>query len=149
MNFESDTGRQGSSTSGVWRGNDGVLPETGEAAIKQALFCVSRPLFAVKTESGTGVATHGRAELFADQQPEGGGAEYPLTGYAPPLPPDRFGDPGFKRLLGLRYPYVAGAMANGITSVRMVQAMARAGMVGFFGAAGLPPAKVEAAVNEL
>jgi len=135
------------STSGVWGDSRGLIPETGEAAFRQALFSVSRPLFLVATESGLGVATGGRAEMFSGRQPEK--AEYSLTGYAPPLPPDRFGDPGFKRMLNLRYPYVAGAMANGISSVKMAQAMARGGMVGFFGSAGLPPAKVEAAINEL
>src|SRR5262249_49484018 len=49
----------------------------------------------------------------------------------------------------LRYPCVAGAMANGIGSEEVVEAMGRAGMLGFFGAAGLPLARVEAAVDRL
>jgi PfaD family protein len=40
-------------------------------------------------------------------------------------------------------------MANGIGSVEIVEAMARAGMLGMFGAAGLDPATVEAAVDRL
>jgi PfaD family protein len=40
-------------------------------------------------------------------------------------------------------------MANGIGSVEIVEAMGRAGMLGFFGAAGLPPATVEAAIDRL
>jgi PfaD family protein len=40
-------------------------------------------------------------------------------------------------------------MANGITSVEMVAAAGRAGMMGFFGAAGLPPAEVETAIDRL
>ena len=48
-----------------------------------------------------------------------------------------------------RYPYVSGAMANGIATTRLVAAMGRAGMLGFFGAAGLPLERVEAAVDEL
>lgn len=50
---------------------------------------------------------------------------------------DSLGDAGFRRAHGLRYAYVAGAMANGIASVELVEAMARGGMLGFFGAAGL------------
>ncbi|MFT5443724.1 MAG: trans-AT polyketide synthase/acyltransferase/oxidoreductase domain-containing protein, partial [Myxococcota bacterium] len=42
-----------------------------------------------------------------------------------------------------------GAMANGIASTRLVIAMARAGFLGFFGAAGLGPATVEEALDEL
>jgi len=43
----------------------------------------------------------------------------------------------------------AGEMANGITSVRMVTEMGKAGMLGFFGAGGLMPQEVEAAVDRL
>jgi PfaD family protein len=40
-------------------------------------------------------------------------------------------------------------MANGIGSVEIVEAMARAGMLGFFGAAGLSPGRVEAAIDRV
>ena len=40
-------------------------------------------------------------------------------------------------------------MAKGISSVAMVEALGRSGMLGFFGAAGLPLAAVEAAVDRL
>jgi len=38
---------------------------------------------------------------------------------------------------GTRFPYVAGAMANGNCTARIVIEMGRAGMLGFVGAAGL------------
>ncbi|NBV24692.1 MAG: PfaD family polyunsaturated fatty acid/polyketide biosynthesis protein [Proteobacteria bacterium] len=59
------------------------------------------------------------------------------------------GDASFRRDHGLRYAYVAGAMANGIASVELVEAMARGGMLGFFGAAGLGHERVEAALHRL
>ncbi|MBU4344271.1 MAG: PfaD family polyunsaturated fatty acid/polyketide biosynthesis protein [Proteobacteria bacterium] len=74
---------------------------------------------------------------------------YPLCAYSPPLPPENLGDPYFKKRHNLRYAYIAGAMANGITSVRMVQETGRAQMLGFFGAAGLSPDKIEAAIYGL
>lgn len=40
-------------------------------------------------------------------------------------------------------------MANGIASVEFVEAMSRAGLLGFFGAAGLDPDTVEAAIDRL
>jgi PfaD family protein len=40
-------------------------------------------------------------------------------------------------------------MANGITSVEMVEEIGRAGMIGFFGAAGLMPNEIEAAIHTL
>ncbi|MEW6079763.1 MAG: PfaD family polyunsaturated fatty acid/polyketide biosynthesis protein [Thermodesulfobacteriota bacterium] len=138
----------GGAVNGIWYGDGEVTPESGEDAIRRALFSVSRPLFLVKMNNAVGASVGGSARLTAARQPAADGG-LPLIGYAPPLPPEQFGDPEFKKMIGLRYAYVAGAMANGITSVKMVQAMARAGMVGFFGAAGLPPSKVEAAISEL
>ena len=54
------------------------------------------------------------------------------------------GTPSFRAEHGVRFPCMSGAMANGIGSVEIVEAMGRAGMLGIFGSAGLPLAKVEA-----
>ena len=72
-----------------------------------------------------------------------------LAGAALQIHPAHLGDAGFCRDHGLRYAYVAGAMANGIASVPLVEAMGRAGMLGFFGAAGLSLERVEAALDQL
>ena len=65
----------------------------------------------------------------------------------PPFPPDQLGDKEFCREMGIQYPYLGGSMAKGISSVAMIEALGRAGMLGFFGAAGLPYQTVEAAVD--
>ena len=70
-------------------------------------------------------------------------------GFLPPLPIKHLGDPGFRADHRLRYAYVAGAMANGIASVELVEAVGRAGMLGFFGAAGLDLTRIEAAIERL
>jgi trans-AT polyketide synthase/acyltransferase/oxidoreductase domain-containing protein len=62
---------------------------------------------------------------------------------------ENLGDPVFRSDHGLRLAYVAGAMANGIGSAEVVEAMARAGMLGFFGAAGLSLTAIEAAIDRL
>ena len=76
-------------------------------------------------------------------------ADYQLVGTLPPIYPEWLGDRGFGEAHGVRFPYVAGEMANGIATTRLVTALARAEMLGFFGAAGLDPAAVEQAVAEL
>jgi len=63
--------------------------------------------------------------------------------------PENLGDPGFCKELGIRYPYLGGSMAKGISSVAMAIELGKAGMLGFFGAAGLPPGTVEAAIEQL
>lgn len=67
----------------------------------------------------------------------------------PALKPENLGDEAFRRDHQLRYAYVAGAMANGIASTRLVAEMGRAGMLSFFGAAGLSLKSVEAAIDEI
>lgn len=73
----------------------------------------------------------------------------PVLGTLPPLYPEWLGGRTFCEAHGVRFPYVAGEMANGISTTRMVSAMARAEMLGFFGAAGLAYADVERAVHTL
>lgn len=67
----------------------------------------------------------------------------------PALYPEWLGDQSFCEVHGVRFPLVAGEMANGIATTRMVIAMAEAGMLGFFGAARLSFARVEREVDEL
>ncbi len=75
--------------------------------------------------------------------------EVAWLGTLPPLYPEWLGDRSFNETHGTRFPYIAGAMANGIGSTAIVIAMAHAGMLGFFGAAGLEPARIEAAIDEV
>lgn len=77
------------------------------------------------------------------------GATLETVGTLPPLYPEWLGDRSFLETHGVRFAYVAGAMATGIATTRLVIEMARANMLGFFGAGGLPPDRVEAALHEL
>lgn len=82
----------------------------------------------------------------AEQQREN---EWPVLASLPALYPEWLGDRSFCETHGLRFPYVGGAMANGIATTTMVAELARAGCLGFFGAAGLSPGRVEAAIDQL
>jgi PfaD family protein len=68
---------------------------------------------------------------------------------APALLPEQLGDPEFRREHRVRYAYATGAMANGIASVELVEAGAKAGVLSFFGSAGLAPDRIEAAIERL
>src|SRR5688572_19305341 len=67
----------------------------------------------------------------------------------PALTVDRFGAASFRESHGVRAAYVAGAMAGGIGSVRLVSAMAEAGLLGGFGSGGLHLEEVDAAVRAI
>ncbi|MEU6482193.1 PfaD family polyunsaturated fatty acid/polyketide biosynthesis protein [Streptomyces sp. NPDC047017] len=76
-------------------------------------------------------------------------AARPLLAYAPPLPVERLGAPAFRAHHGVAAAYMAGAMAVGIASVDLVSALARAGHLASFGAAGLAPDRLDDALAEL
>jgi len=90
-----------------------------------------------------GLGLGGAAEAQVD------GETWPLIGSLPPLYPEWLGDRGFCETHGTRFAYVGGAMANGIASVAMVEALARGGCLAFFGAAGLSLGRIESAVDAL
>lgn len=74
---------------------------------------------------------------------------WPALAHLPPMYPEWLGDRGFGEAHGVRFPYVVGAMANGIATVEVVEAAARAGFLGFFGAAGLSLERISAALDRL
>jgi trans-AT polyketide synthase, acyltransferase and oxidoreductase domains len=131
---------------GCWHPGESP-PEPFDASVQNALLNVTRPIYVVEHSHGLAIGQDGTAELCAGSPAAGHGM--PLRAFVPPLHPSGLGDGVFKAALGLRYAYVAGEMANGITSVRMVAEAGRAGMVGFFGAGGLLPQEVEEAVDRL
>lgn len=73
----------------------------------------------------------------------------PLVATLPALYPEWLGDRSFCEVHGTRFPYLTGAMANGIATPALVVAVGKAGMMGFFGAAGLGPLRVEQALVEI
>lgn len=107
-------------------------------ALRQSLYLVrdrqSGALGAVSAEACDLSSTPGAEEVIA---------------ILPPQYPEWLGDRQFALTYGIRFPYVAGAMANGIASVEMVQAIARAGGLGIFGAAGLSLPRVRSAIQAL
>jgi len=130
---------------GMWTagtGNDaGIYRDPGEA-----LPWLDRPLYVIEKESSIAYATGGEARMgitgsFPDHAP--------IIAFAPPCLPDRLGDPAFLNDLGLRYPCYAGSMAHGIASEDLVAAMGAAGMLGFYGAAGLSLARLDQVVTQL
>jgi trans-AT polyketide synthase/acyltransferase/oxidoreductase domain-containing protein len=126
---------------GHWHGSDGE-PAFGGDELVAAVQRVREPAFVIRhPQTGAiGVAVGGHV----DANPG-----WPLWGMLPPLYPEWLGDRSFAEVHRVRFPYVAGAMANGIATTKLVIAMSRAGFLSFFGAAGLSLPRVEAAVTEL
>lgn len=135
---------------GWWKKGD-FPPQIGLQAVKKAIWRVTDPVCLLDVKGSPGVGRGGTVTIGVTKSnasridPQ----QHPLLAYVPPLHPENLGDPFFKQTHNLRYPYVVGAMANGITSVEMVAEAGRAGMLGFFGAAGLSPDEIEQAIVRL
>ncbi len=78
-----------------------------------------------------------------------GNGDGDVVAHLPACHLETLGDAGFVAEHRLRYPCMSGAMANGIGSVDVVEAMGRQGMLGVFGAAGLPLGAVEEAIDRI
>ena len=131
-------------TIGWWHGDLDLREERRH--LIDGLLSLRKPLFVVEKNGALFHAAGGSCSLESDACSGDGD---PVVGYAPPCLPENLGDRGFCSDLGIRYPYLGGSMAKGISSVAMVEALGRSGMLGCFGAAGLPLATVEAAVDRL
>jgi trans-AT polyketide synthase, acyltransferase and oxidoreductase domains len=122
-------------------------PETGEQAIRSAILKVTHPVYLLDLDGRPGIGRGGTITIGSDFLPHS--PAFPIRAYAPPLHPEDLGDSQFKEKHHLRYAYIVGAMANGITSAKMVETAGNAGFVGFFGAAGLALDQIESAIHRL
>lgn len=108
----------------------------------QAMAAVDRPVFAVRESDGSvGFVTDGAHGPGIGQRP--------LLGQDRAAGPETLGSAGFREAHGVKWAYVAGAMAGGIASADLVVAMSNAGLLAFFGAGGLPVEAVDAAVADI
>lgn len=143
---------------GYWIQEKGKTDNSSEA-FRNALMDVSEPVLIVRNNKNNNendflVAEKGRLVVEMETENSAGKTEKPAdsleaAAWIPPLPPESLGDPEFKKKHGLKYAYAAGAMAGGITSTDMVIEMAKAGMIGFFGSAGLPVDEIEKAIDRI
>jgi PfaD family protein len=67
----------------------------------------------------------------------------------PRVLPQHLGSRRFCEEHGLKYPYMGGAMAGAISSVEMVVALGKAGMLGSFGAGGLALDEIERSILKI
>jgi len=72
-----------------------------------------------------------------------------ITAYVPPMIPEQLGDPAFKAFYGVKYAYMTGAMANGISSEELVIALGQQNILASFGSGGLDLPRVEVAIKRI
>ncbi|MBD0405293.1 PfaD family polyunsaturated fatty acid/polyketide biosynthesis protein [Flammeovirga sp. EKP202] len=126
-----------------WFGASSFAKYTTEE-IKQQFEKLDKQLFVIRNQEGTvGVADGMGTASSSDLQ----SAE--LLANIPAYAPEALGDPSFRAAYGLKYNYMGGAMANGISSEDLVIALGKAGMLCSFGAGGLIPSRIEQAIDKI
>ena len=132
---------------GSWRAPAAAGPAWEARGLAAALTRVREPLHVVRNGASGAVGLGIGGEFVTPQSARTG--DHPLLATLPALYPEWLGDRSFAEAHGVRFPYVVGEMANGIATAQMVIAAAQAGMLGFFGAAGLAFERVERAIDEI
>ncbi len=123
-----------------WLGeNDHIA--TSEAALRAALLDLDKPLWALGNHQFLGLAASGKACAEA--------AGTSVMGMAPAISMESLGEVDFCKTYNTRYASYAGAMANGISSEELVIALGQAGYMGSYGAGGLSPTRIEAAIIKI
>jgi len=112
---------------------------------EEALRKIHQPVFIIN-ESGKLNFTSSGTAIFGDKPDS---TCSPLVGFIPNLKLQEMGDSTFCRDYSIRFPYMAGSMANGIASTHLVKAMASSDLLASFGAAGLSIDEIESAIFEL
>ena len=119
---------------------------TDSSELNTALFQIQSPIFVDQSPKGLSVTSYPphKGGTFKLKNTAGH-----IQAFAPAVTPKMFGEPSFMKRHKLKYPYIAGAMANGISSQDLVTTMAKNGMAGFFGAGGLSIQQIEKQIIQL
>ena len=144
-NRDNTTPTAGLSMSACWCG-DASWPQDKPGEIKKVLGNLDEPVFIIDYNGKQVFTNKGEARIGSEIVEK---SSRTLIAYAPPMQLKALGSAEFCRDHGVSLPYMTGAMANGIASVELVKAVAEAGLLGSFGAAGLLPEQIDEAIGKL
>ncbi|MDM9385363.1 PfaD family polyunsaturated fatty acid/polyketide biosynthesis protein [Chlorogloeopsis sp. ULAP01] len=128
----------------VWQGSlDSVSFD--KEGIKTKLLNLDKPCYIIRLEGEIGVTNEGY--LYNSNNGQTGKVEMLIA--VPPLAIQQLGDPTFLDFYNVKYAYATGAMAQGIASEELVIALGKEKILSSFGAGGLSPSRIEAAINRI
>jgi len=116
-----------------------------ETGIKSKLLQLEKPCYIIRIEEKIGATNEASLSAYNQQKTEQ--AEIIIA--VPPISTQQLGDPNFLNFHGVKYAYATGAMAQGIASEELVIALGKERILSSFGAGGLSPGRVEAAINRI
>ncbi|MBD2611864.1 MAG: PfaD family polyunsaturated fatty acid/polyketide biosynthesis protein [Nostoc sp. ZfuVER08] len=127
----------------IWKGSLESI-SFDQQTIKNKLMVLDKPCYVVKVAGKIGVTNEGYLSTA-----ENGTAQVELLTFAAPVRIQQLGDPNFLSFHNVKYAYATGAMAGGIASEEMVIALGKGQILSSFGAGGLSPDRLEAAIKKI
>lgn len=106
---------------------------------------LNKPCYIVRAAGKIGVTNDG----YLSPTDNGKIGQVELLIAAPPISTQNLGEQSFLSCYGVKYAYATGAMAGGIASEEMVIALGKEKILSSFGAGGLSPDRIEAAINRI
>ncbi|MAS82265.1 MAG: 2-nitropropane dioxygenase [Legionellales bacterium] len=125
-------------------GQNGQLSEL--VTLSERLFSLNVPFSVISVQSDVKLGLGG--SIYLDDNIDNDNS-YQHLAFVPKQTIQALGNKQFCQDYNIKYPYMTGAMANGIASVELVEAIAKADMLASFGAAGLSLVEVEKAIQRL
>ncbi len=117
-------------------------------SLRDLVYHINQSFFVLETPNGPGFSI-GKGSMHLHRPDDAQKNLLPVIGFIPACRIESLGDPFFRRDWNIRHAFLGGSMANGISSIDIVTTLARAGMMGFYGAAGQDIGTVEQAVVTL
>ena len=124
--------------------NDAPTELLHRSTVSEALAAIRRPVAVVGSARGPRTVLLDSAGLLTPEI-----MRENVLAVLPPVYPEWLGDRSFTAAHGVRFSYVIGEMARGIATPRMTVEGVRAGVMAFFGSAGLDLGTIEAGVLEI
>jgi len=125
-----------------WTGNEKKRIEN-LSELKEPIYDIEKPLFIMENEAGLYYSTEGSfSSLKTDHAVK-------LAAFAEPVPMQNLGDKEFCNNYDIKYPYIGGSMAYGISSVELVATLAEHKMLAFLGTGGLTIEQAEEDILKL
>jgi trans-AT polyketide synthase, acyltransferase and oxidoreductase domains len=133
----------------------GNVPQTWQGEIEEIAFApeeikakllnLEQPCYVVKVQGQLGVTNSG----YLTATEFGSVDRREVIVALPVLSLQKLGDPSFQTFHGVKYAYATGAMAGGIASADLVIALGKEKILASFGAGGLTPPRIEAAIDRI
>jgi len=121
---------------GSWQGSDKDLKFEPKEVL-ETLRDLSNDCFLIDSQDQIAVASGGSFLMGTDNE-----KGHQVVAFSQASSPSDFGDPAFIAKHGLKSAYMAGSMANAISSIELVTAMGKAGYLASYGSGGVGPEKL-------